>query len=157
MYFIDIYGWTTSKGKSITSKQRDELIKKYLGKEQQGDHITKLEKTELIRSGLSKACITLTKNGQNFVLIQHLVQHIRNWKPVGGKQSNQDRISSTSEVYQELARQLPDDEKFSTEEIVHLLTTTLRELNEELPILSLSGRTEFGMNKRCFCRLKTTQ
>ena len=25
-------GWTTSKGKSITSKQRDELIKKYLAK-----------------------------------------------------------------------------------------------------------------------------
>ena len=129
-------GWTTSKGKSITSKQRDELIKKYLGKEQQGEYITKLEKTELIRSGaVAKACITLTKNGQNFVLIRTpSATHLRNWKLVGGKQSNQDRISSTSEVYQELARQLPDDEKFSTEEIVHLLITTLRELNEELPI-----------------------
>ena len=77
----------------------------------------------------------MTKNGQNFVLIRTpSATHLRNWKLVGGKQSNQDRISSTSEVYQELARQLPDDEKFNLEEIVHLLITTLRELNEELPI-----------------------
>jgi hypothetical protein len=127
--------WTTSKGNPITPEQRDLLVKKYVEKEQQGEYLTKLEEKGLIRTGaVAKACITMTNKGRHFVLIRPpSATHLRNWKLVGGKQSSEDRLSPSSEVYAALAHEVDENNASQVDVIVPLLLTTLRELNEELP------------------------
>ena len=127
--------WTASKGKPITPEQRDLLVRKYVEKEQQGEYLTKLEGKGLVRTGaVAKSCITMNNKGRHFVLIRPpSATHLRNWKLVGGKQSSEDRLSHSSDVYTALAREVHEDYASQADVIVPLLLTTLRELNEELP------------------------
>ena len=127
--------WTTSKGNPITPEQRDLLVQKYVEKEQQGEYLTKHEGKGLVRTGaVAKACITMNSKGRHFVLVRPpSATHLRNWKLVGGKQSSEDRLSHSSDVYTALAREVSEDNASQVDVIVSLLLTTLRELNEELP------------------------
>ena len=98
---LESQGWTTSKGKPITSEQRDALIQKYLKKEREGEYLTKFGEDGLIRTGaVAKACITMNSNGRPFVLVRPpSATHLRNWKLPGGKQSTQDRIDPSSTLH----------------------------------------------------------
>ena len=105
-FHLATQGWTTSKGKPITSEQRDVLVQKYLKKEREGEYLTRLGETGLERTGaVAKACITMNSNGRSFVLVRPpSATHLQNWKLPGGKQSMQDRIDPSSDLYLALSR-----------------------------------------------------
>ncbi|MBH35243.1 MAG: hypothetical protein CMB74_07340 [Euryarchaeota archaeon] len=134
-FHLATQGWTTSKGKPITTEQRDVLVQKYLKKEREGEYLTKLGEKGLVRTGaVAKACITMNSNGRPFVLVRPpSATHLRNWKLPGGKQSSQDRIDPSSDLYLALSRSVGGRFAEKWDVIVPLLLTTLRELNEELP------------------------
>ena len=134
-FHLATQGWTTSKGKPITSEQRDVLVQKYLKKEREGEYLTRLGETGLERTGaVAKACITMNSNGRSFVLVRPpSATHLQNWKLPGGKQSMQDRIDPSSDLYLALSRSVGGRFAEKWDVIVPLLLTTLRELNEELP------------------------
>ena len=134
-FHLATQGWTTSKGKPITTEQRDVLVQKYLKKEREGEYLTRLGENGLIRTGaVAKACITMNSNGRPFILVRPpSATHLRNWKLVGGKQSTQDRIDPSSDLYLALCRAAGGKVTEKWDVIVPLLLTTLRELSEELP------------------------
>jgi len=134
-FHLKTQGWTTSKGKPITAEQREDLIQNYLKKERDGEYLTKLGEKGLIRTGaVAKACITMIVNGRPFILIRPpSATHLRNWKLPGGKQSAQDRIDPSSDLYLALSRSVGGRFAENWDVIVPLLMTTLRELSEELP------------------------
>jgi hypothetical protein len=135
-FHVKTQGWTTSKGKPITPEQREDLIQKYLKKEREGEYLTKLGEKGPVRTGaVAKACITMNINGRPFVLVRPpSATHLRNWKLPGGKQSTQDRIDPSSDLYLALSRSVGGRFAENWDVIVPLLMTTLRELNEELPL-----------------------
>ena len=135
-FHLATQGWTTSKGKPITTEQRDVLVQKYLKKEREGEYLTRLGENGLERTGaVAKACITMNSNGRSFVLVRPpSATHLQNWKLPGGKQSSQDRIDPSSDLYLALTRSVGGRFAEKWDVIVPLLLTTLRELNEELPL-----------------------
>ena len=135
-FHLATQGWTTSKGKPITTEQRDVLIQKYLKKEREGEYLTRLGENGLERTGaVAKACITMNSNGRSFVLVRPpSATHLQDWKLPGGKQSSQDRIDPSSDLYLALTRSVGGRFAEKWDVIVPLLLTTLRELNEELPL-----------------------
>ena len=96
----------TIKRQAHHHEQRDALIQKYLKKEREGEYLTKFGEDGLIRTGaVAKACITMNSNGRPFVLVRPpSATHLRNWKLPGGKQSTQDRIDPSSDLYLALSR-----------------------------------------------------
>ena len=135
-FHLATQGWATSKGKPITTEQRDVLVQKYLKKECEGEYLTRLGEKGLERTGaVAKACITMNSNGRSFVLVRPpSATHLQNWKLPGGKQSSQDRIDPSSDLYLALSRSAGGRFAEKWDVIVPLLLTTLRELNEELPL-----------------------
>ena len=49
-FHLATQGWTTSKGKPITTEQRDVLVQKYLKKEREGEYLTRLGENGLTRA-----------------------------------------------------------------------------------------------------------
>ena len=145
-FHLETQGWTTSKGKPITAERREKLIQEYLKKEGEGEYLTKLGEEGLVRTGaVAKACITMNAMGRPFVLVRPpSATHLRNWKLPGGKQSSQDRIDPRSDLYLALCRSVGGRFAENWDVIVPLLMTTLRELNEELP---LSTHINLGSGK----------
>ena len=87
-FHLATQGWTTSKGKPITSEQRDVLVQKYLKKEREGEYLTSLAKWAQRTGAVAKACVTMNSNGRSFVLVRPpSATHLQNWKLPGGKQS----------------------------------------------------------------------
>jgi hypothetical protein len=153
MFHLATQGWITTKGKPITTEQRDVLVQKYLKKEREGEYLTELGENGLVRTGaVAKACITMNCNGRPFVLVRPpSATHLRNWKLVGGKESSQDRIDPSSDLYLALCRSVGGMFAEKWDIIVPLLLTTLRELNEELPFPAYinlgSGKAVAFMNE----------
>ena len=145
--------WTGSRGQPFKNYENDKLahINAYLNKHRNGEYITELSpkkaNSSLIRRVcVGQACITVNVMGIDYLLIQPpSVENRYQWKLPGGKLHQSDRIWAKSlasnPVIKNFLQKSASKESYYYS-LIESMTTTLRELNEELPFTTILKFTD---------------
>jgi hypothetical protein len=139
--------WTGSREKTFSNHENDKLahISAYLNKQKNGEYITEVSrdkgKSSVIRRVcVGQACITVNVKGNDYVLIQPPSKENRyQWKLPGGKLHQSDRgrakVLASNPIIKKFLQKTASEKSFYN--LIESMTTTLRELNEELPFTTL--------------------
>ncbi len=139
--------WTGSREKTFSNHENDKLahISAYLNKQKNGEYITEVSrhkgKSSLIRRVcVGQACITVNIMGNDYLLIQQPSKENRyQWKLPGGKLHQSDRarakILASNPIIKNFLQKTASEKTFYN--LIESMTTTLRELNEELPFTTI--------------------
>ena len=145
--------WTGSRGQPFKHNEIDKLdhINAYLKKQKTGEYITEMSrdkgKTSLIRRVcVGQACITVNVMGNDYILIQQPSKENRyQWKLPGGKLHKSDRkwakILTSNPVIKNFLQKSESMESYYYS-LIESMTSTLRELNEELPFTTVLKFTD---------------